>query len=181
MKELIEIQQALKAPKGKENSFQGFNYRSAEDILDKLKPLLEERNALVLTTDEVKAVNDSLFIETTAIFQVGDKSFTVKAQAGINLTRKGMDASQAYGSASSYAKKYALGNMFLIDNTKDADTKDNSEENKPSSKKELEDAKEGLKAAFKDGELNKAYFGLSKIQQTELRDFANELKRSSKR
>ena len=129
MKELIEIQQALKAPKGKENSFQGFNYRSAEDILDKLKPLLEERNALVLTTDEVKAVNDSLFIETTAIFQVGDKSFTVKAQAGINLTRKGMDVSQAYGSASSYAKKYALGNMFLIDNTKDADTKDNSEEN----------------------------------------------------
>ena len=113
MKELIEIQQALKAPKGKENSFQGFNYRSAE-------------------------------------------------------------------SASSYAKKYALGNMFLIDNTKDADTKDNSEENKPSSKKELEDTKEGLKAAFKDGELNKAYFGLSKIQQTELRDFANELKSSSK-
>ena len=89
-----------------------------------------------------------------------------------------MDVAQSYGSSSSYARKYALAGLLLLDDTKDADTKDNSQENKPSSKKELEDAKEGLKAAFKDGELNKAYFGLSKIQQTELRDFANDLRAS---
>ena len=89
-----------------------------------------------------------------------------------------MDASQAYGSASSYAKKYALGNMFLIDNTKDADTKDNREENKPSSKKELDDVKKVLKAAHESGTLKQAYFELSSIQQTELRDFANGLRAS---
>lgn len=181
MKELIAIQSELKAPKGQFNSFGKYSYRSCEDILEAVKPLLAEHKAFILINDEVKGIGDHIYIEATAVFRVGDKGVEVKAQAGINPNRKGMDVAQSYGSSSSYARKYALAGLLLLDDNKDADTKDNSEENKPSSKKELEDAKEGLKAAFNDGELNNAYFGLSKIQQTELRDFANELKSSSKR
>jgi|TARA_R110000803_G_C11787941_1_gene297593 hypothetical protein len=179
MKELIAIQNELKAPKGQFNSFGKYSYRSCEDILEAVKPLLAQYNAIICISDEVKGIGDHIYIESTVEFKVGDKSIRVHAQAGINPNRKGMDVAQSYGSSSSYARKYALAGLLLLDDTKDADTKDNSQENKPSSKKELEDAKEGLKAAFKDGELNKAYFGLSKIQQTELRDFANELKSSS--
>jgi len=179
MKELMEIQQELKAPKGQLNKFGNYNYRSAEDILEAVKPLLAKHNALLLLTDEVKEVGDYMYVEATAVFQIGENAISVKAQAGINPTRKGMDISQSFGSSSSYAKKYALGNLLLLDDTKDADAKDNTEVNKPSSKQELVDAKRDLQEAHEMGALKQAYFELSDILQSELRDFANELKRTS--
>jgi hypothetical protein len=179
MKELIEIQQELKAPKGQLNKFGNYNYRSAEDILEAVKPLLAKHNALLLLTDEVKEVGDYMYVEATAVFQIGENAISVKAQAGINPTRKGMDIAQSFGSSSSYAKKYALGNLLLLDDTKDADAKDNTEVNKPSSKQELVDAKRDLQEAHEMGALKQAYFELSDILQSELRDFANELKRTS--
>ena len=91
-----------------------------------------------------------------------------------------MDIAQSFGSSSSYARKYALAGLLLLDDTKDADTKDNSEVNKPATKKELDDAKQILKEAYEAGNLNKAYFELPKPRQSELRDYANELKKSSK-
>ena len=142
MKELIAIQQELKAPKGQMNKFGNYKYRSAEDILEAVKPLLATHNATILITDEVKSANEHIYIEATVVFQVGENAISVKAQAGINPNRKGMDVSQSYGSSSSYAKKYALGNLLLLDDTKDADSKDNTEENKPSTEKELKDAKQ---------------------------------------
>jgi len=179
MKELIAIQQELKAPKGQMNTFGNYKYRSAEDILEAVKPLLAEHNATILITDEVKSANEHIYIEATVVFQVGENHISVKAQAGINPNRKGMDVSQSYGSSSSYAKKYALGNLLLLDDTKDADSKDNTEENKPSTEKELDDAKQTLREAHEMGSLTKAYHELPNIQKTELRDFANELKKSS--
>ena len=179
MKELIEIQQELKAPKGQLNKFGNYNYRSAEDILEAVKPLLAKHNALLLLTDEVKEVGNYMYVEATAVFQIGENAISVKAQAGINPTRKGMDISQSFGSSSSYAKKYALGNLLLLDDTKDADSKDNSAVNKPSTQAELKKAKETLEEAHEVGALKQAFFELPDVQQCELRDFANELKRTS--
>tara|TARA_B100000795_G_C22800527_1_gene441651 strand:+ start:201 stop:740 length:540 start_codon:yes stop_codon:yes gene_type:complete len=179
MKELIEIQKEIKVPKGQMNKFGNYKYRSCEDILEAVKPLLAKNNATILITDEVKSVNEYMYIEATVVFAVEKESISVKAQAGINPNRKGMDIAQSFGSSSSYARKYALAGLLLLDDTKDADTTDNTDENKPSSKKELEDAKQTLREAYEMKSLNTAFFELSATQQTELRDFANELKKSS--
>jgi len=113
------IQQELKAPKNQFNKFGNYKYRSCEDIMEAVKPLL---NGLVLNlTDEVKEAAGYMYIEATAMITDGNKVQAVKAQAGINPDRKGMDIAQSFGSSSSYARKYALNGLFLIDDTKDAD------------------------------------------------------------
>jgi len=122
MKELIEIQASLKAPKNQYNKFGGFNYRSKEDILEALKPLLKKYNALLTINDEVVAHGARVYVQATATITVGDKSVSAKGFAREAEIKKGMDDGQTTGTASSYAGKYALGNLFLIDDTKDADT-----------------------------------------------------------
>ena len=178
MKELIAIQKELKAPKGQMNKFGNYKYRSCEDILEAVKPLLAKHNALLLITDEVKSVGDNIYIEATAVFQVGENAISVKAQAGINPNRKGMDIAQSYGASSSYARKYACCGIFLLDDTKDADSKDNTEENKPASKDDIEDAKQTLREAHEMGSLKDAYHELPSALKTQLRDFANDLRAS---
>lgn len=118
---LIFIQAALKAPKGAYNSFGKYKYRSQEDILEALKPLLKDSGVLLTVTDELKEVGKFTFIEATASVSDGESVISVKAQAGV-AERKGMDISQCFGSSSSYARKYALGGLFLIDETKDSDS-----------------------------------------------------------
>lgn len=122
MKELISIQMELKAPKNQYNKFGNFNYRSKEDILEALKPLLKKHNALLNICDEVVSHGNRVYIQATATISVGDKSVSAKGFAREAESKKGMDDSQITGTASSYAGKYALGNLFLIDDTKDADT-----------------------------------------------------------
>jgi hypothetical protein len=121
MESLIKIQSELKAPKNQMNSFGKYKYRSCEDILEALKPLLLKHGCTLTVTDEVKQVGDLIYIEATASIQKGEEERTVTAQAGIDTNRKGMDLSQTFGAASSYARKYALNGLFLIDDTKDAD------------------------------------------------------------
>ena len=129
MKELIAIQNELNVPKNQRNKFGNYNYRSCEDILVALKPLLDKYKASILITDEVKEVAGIPYVEATAVFKGPDtEALSVRAQAGINPNRKGMDLAQSFGSSSSYARKYALAGMFLLDDTKDADTMDNSKE-----------------------------------------------------
>lgn len=121
---LIEIQSKLKAHKGQFNKFGGYAYRSCEDILEAVKPLLDENNMQLTLSDEVKMIGDMPYIEATARLDAdgGDSMVAeVKAQAGIDPNRKGMDIAQSFGSSSSYARKYALNGLFLIDDTKDAD------------------------------------------------------------
>jgi len=122
MKELIKIQSELKAPKNQRNNFGKYNYRSCEDILEALKPLLKAYECTLILRDEVREVGGLVFIEAAAIIDNGDLSVTVKAQAGIDTNRKGMDVAQSYGSSSSYARKYALNGLFLIDDTKEIDS-----------------------------------------------------------
>lgn len=120
MKKLIEIQNELKAPKSQYNSFGKYKYRKCEDILEAVKPLLKKHGLTLLITDEIKEVGGLIFVEATAILSDGDSGVTVKAQAGVS-ERKGMDIAQAFGASSSYARKYALNGLFLIDDTQDSD------------------------------------------------------------
>ncbi|WP_428743220.1 ERF family protein [Tenacibaculum sp.] len=126
MENLIKIQNELKAPKNQYNAFGKYNYRSCEDILEALKPLLLKYNCTLTITDEIKEVGGIVFVEAIAKISDSKESKETKAQAGITPDKKGMDLSQSFGSSSSYARKYALNGLFLIDDTKDADTKDNS-------------------------------------------------------
>lgn len=124
-KKLIEVQKELKAPKNQRNSFGNYNYRSCEDILEALKPVLSEHGATVFISDK-PVVKENLwsYIEATATFvdtESGD-SVSVTAYAREAEMKKGMDVSQITGSASSYARKYALNGLFLIDDTRDADS-----------------------------------------------------------
>ncbi|EEA84938.1 ERF family protein [Peptacetobacter hiranonis] len=120
---LNRVQVELKAPKNQWNKFGKYYYRSCEDILEGLKPLLDKYNAIVLLSDETKVEEGRHYIVTTATFVDTDngENVCVKAQAREDENKKGMDGAQLTGSTSSYARKYALNGLFCIDDTKDAD------------------------------------------------------------
>ncbi len=119
---LVMIQNELKAPKNQFNKFGNYYYRSCEDILNALKPLLFKHHAHLIMTDKPVLVGDWHYIEATANYEAPDIKKVSQAYAREDETRKGMSASQATGAASSYARKYALNGLFLIDDTKDSDT-----------------------------------------------------------
>lgn len=122
MKELIEIQKNLKAPKGQYNNFGKYKYRSCEDILEALKPLLSENKCYIVLTDDVVQVGDRYYIKATATITNSEgKSVSNTGWAREDFDKKGMDGSQITGTASSYARKYALNGLFAIDDTQDAD------------------------------------------------------------
>lgn len=132
---LLEIQTRLKAAKSRYNKFGDYNYRSCEDILEGVKPLLKELKCILLLSDEIKAVNDRVYIMATAKLVDCEESaeVSVYAWAREEESRPKMAEPQCTGSASSYARKYALNGLFCLDDTKDADTMDNSK-TKPSDK-----------------------------------------------
>lgn len=132
---LIDVQRKLKAPKSQFNSFGGYHYRSCEDILEGLKPLLEEYNLLMIISDEIVCIEGRFYVKATVTVTdiVTGVSKQVSAYAREPENRKGSDPSQATGSSSSYARKYALNGFWLIDDTKDADFGDskNQKQRKP--------------------------------------------------
>jgi hypothetical protein len=130
MKNLLKIQAELKCPKGSFNSFGKYKYRSAEQILESLKPLLLKHEAILTLTDDIVAIGNKLFLKATAIisFEKGEVEVCGFAELG---DHKGMSSEQCTGTASSYARKYALNGLFLIDETEsDPDSKDNSKTEK---------------------------------------------------
>ena len=142
------IQTTLRVHKRQMNNFGGYKYRSAEDILEAVKPHLKEHNLTLTMSEETRELGGYLFINSTAeLIDDGGFCRTVSAQAGINPERKGMDIAQSFGASSSYAKKYALGNLFLLDDTKDSDATSNPKEvTKPAkaTKKKMTEAIMGL-------------------------------------
>lgn len=122
LSDLAYIQSRLKAPKGQRNNFGNYNYRSCEDILEAVKPLLAERNCTLTISDDIIQVADRIYVKATATLRT-DAGVTIQntAFAREEIAKKGMDASQVTGAASSYARKYALNGLFCIDDTKDAD------------------------------------------------------------
>lgn len=122
MSKLQEIQHKLKAPKGQYNSFGKYKYRSCEDILEAVKPILNEVGCTLTLSDEPVLIGDRYYIKATATLKGTDVNEVVTAYAREDLEKKGMDGCQVTGTASSYARKYALNGLFCIDDTKDADT-----------------------------------------------------------
>lgn len=119
---LTAIQSELKAPKGNYNSFGKYKYRSAEDILEAVKPLLSKYDCSMDLSDDVILIGNRFYIKATATIHSDTSSLSVSALAREDEVKKGCDGSQITGTASSYARKYALNGLFLIDDTKDADT-----------------------------------------------------------
>jgi hypothetical protein len=161
---LAYIQANLKVSKNRVNNFGKYNYRSAEDILEALKPFIESHKVIV--TIKEKLLGDGLLMSTAKITCTEDgRSIKATAVVGVDFEQKGMAMSQRYGASSSYAKKYALGNLFLIDDTADADavnTHGKTEGKKPNiTKEQLSKAKAFLD---KGGSINaiKQKYNLSK-------------------
>ena len=125
MKELNQklalVQTKLKAKKSSYNSFGKYYFRKSEDILEAVKPFLLELDVSVVIKEQIIATDPVPMLESTAIFSDGENQVTATAVVGVDLSQKGMQTSQQFGAASTYGKKYALGNLFLIDDTEDAD------------------------------------------------------------
>lgn len=135
---LLAIQAELKAPKGQYNDYGKYSYRSCEDILEAVKPLLEKYKCTLTMHDDIVLVGDRYYIKATASLLDTESPESVGnvAYARESLTKKGMDDCQITGTASSYARKYCLNGLFLIDDTKDSDTHDNNgDEEKEDDKK----------------------------------------------
>lgn len=126
IEKIVAIQSELKAPKGQYNSFGKYNYRSCEDILEGVKPLLAKHGLVLTIQDGIELIGDRYYIKATATITDGKENVSTSAYARESLDKKGMDASQVTGATSSYARKYALNGLLCIDDTKDADTMDNS-------------------------------------------------------
>ncbi len=118
---LATIQTRFKSKKSRYNSFGKYNFRSAEDILEATKPFLLELGVSVIVSEQIVSSDPFPIMESSAIISDGETSITATAMVGIDLDQKGMQMPQKFGSASSYGKKYALGNLFLIDDTQDSD------------------------------------------------------------
>ena len=149
---LLAIQAELKAPKNLYNKFGGYNYRNAEGILEAVKPLLKKYGATLIISDEIVEVGGRIYVKATAMLKdsEGKETDSLLSLGGIYSTayarepesKKGMDESQITGSTSSYARKYALNGLFLLDDTKDADTDEYHEQtNKPAPKKKAPEPK----------------------------------------
>lgn len=133
---LLAIQTKLKAPKGQYNKFGNFNYRSAEDILEAVKPLNAEQGVLLTITDEIKEIGGRVYVVATATVSDGTDTLQVSAFAREPENKKGMDESQITGATSSYARKYALNGLYAIDDNKDADTDEHKQQQENAPKKQ---------------------------------------------
>lgn len=181
-RKLLNVQRDLKAPKSQWNTFGNYYYRSAEDILEAVKPLLSEQGLLMTITDIIEQVGERYYIKAKVMVTDGEDSIEVTGYAREALNKKGMDDSQITGTASSYARKYAMNGLFLIDDTKDSDSNENRTERENRAKKsDIEAEKErqskiaklntqfenGLKAAKEKGapmELLTEWNKLQKVQ-----------------
>ena len=133
---LSEIQNRLKAPKGQYNSFGKYHYRSAEDILEAVKPLNAEYGISLTLSDEVKEIGGRIYVVATATITDGSDEISVKSSAREPESKKGMDDSQITGATSSYARKYALNGLYAIDDNKDADTDEHKQQQDNAPKKQ---------------------------------------------
>ena len=165
---LMNIQKELKAPKGQYNSFGKYKYRSCEDILESVKPLLEKYKVTIILTDKLEQIGERYYIRAMAILfdTESDNSIENTAYAREEETKKGMDGSQITGTSSSYARKSALNGLLLIDDTKDADTDEFAKENNKGKTKEEPKEKKITPGQLKV--LSKLYTGDNLVKLLEL-------------
>lgn len=188
LKKLNHIQTELKAPKGQFNAFGKYKYRSCEDILEGIKPLLKELLCTLTISDKVVLIGDRYYIEATATLYDCEsaEAFSNVSSAREEENKKGMDSSQVTGATSSYARKYALNGLLAIDDTKDSDATNNHgkedtqadmpEEEKIDPNKKIEEAhivyiKGRLKALDKDLDSFLTYVGVDKLENMTISQF----------
>jgi len=171
---LASVQTRFKSKKSRFNSFGKYNFRSAEDILEAIKPFLLELGVSVRINEEIISVDPLPMMQSTATISDGDSAINATAIVGVDLNQKGMNVPQQFGSASSYAKKYALGNLFLIDDTADSDAT-NTHGKAPKAKNTLTSEKDpaypkAVEFIKKGGKLSaiKAKYNISKEIETKL-------------
>lgn len=179
---LIKVQNELKAPKNQRNNFGGYNYRSCEDILEAVKPILKENGLTLFITDDIVNVGDRYYIVAIATLidiETGEK-LTTQANARESEIKKGMDDSQITGTASSYARKYCLNGLFLIDDTKDADTNEYKKQLDNTHPKINQTIVKSLTEAIRNKEYTKkavsdilAKYGYTKLEDIELDNLPN--------
>jgi len=148
---LAEIQTKLKAKKSSYNSFGKYYFRKAEDILEAIKPFLTQHGVSVTVSEDLIVTDPVPIIKTTATITDGNETVQATSVVGVDLQQKGMQTAQQFGAASSYGKKYALGNLFLIDDTQDSDATNNHGKSNAVSK-----IKQAAKPAITKDQLNKA-------------------------
>ena len=148
---LAQIQTELKVKKSSYNSFGKYYFRKAEDILEAVKPFLLKHGVSITIDEDILAAEPVPMLKSTAIISDGENQISTTAIVGVDLNQKGMQAAQQFGAASSYGKKYALGNLFLIDDTQDADESNNHGKSKAVSK-----IKEAAKPAITKDQMPKA-------------------------
>ena len=156
---LTKIQNELKAPKSQWNAFGHYNYRNAEDIESALKPLLAKYGAQLTFDEDYRQVGNRIYCVETANYKDNEQKIIVHGWARESESKKGMDDSQISGSASSYATKYALGKLFLIDDTKDSDSMDNSQSNKRLDQKNHARSSETLNRKIEKAKKYKVQYG----------------------
>ena len=161
---LSQIQTRFKSKKSRFNSFGKYYFRSAEDILEAIKPFIKELDVTVVINEELV---DSSVIKTTATLTDGKETINATAVVGVDLDQKGMQMPQRFGAASSYGKKYALGNLFLIDDTQDSDATNTHGKNDITGR-QLAQAKDYIKSGGKI-EAIKAKYQLTSAQEAELK------------
>ena len=165
---LMNIQKELKAPKSQYNSFGKYKYRSCEDILESVKPLLEKYKVTIILSDKLEQIGERYYIRAKAILIDTESNNSIEntAYAREEETKKGMDGSQITGTSSSYARKYALNGLLLIDDTKDADTDEFAKENNKGKTKEEPKEKKITPGQLKV--LSKIYTGDNLVKLLEL-------------
>jgi hypothetical protein len=191
---LMRIQTELKAPKGQFNSFGKYKYRSCEDILEGVKPLLRDYECAITVSDEVVLIGERYYVKATATIHdcISGESFINTALAREEESKKGMDASQVTGATSSYARKYALNGLLAIDDTKDSDaTNTHGKEPQPTAKdlKEIEKVgakkiepvhiahiKSQLIVLGKDLDAYLTYKDIDKVENITVEQFTNDIK-----
>jgi ERF superfamily. len=177
------IQQELKAPKNQRNNFGNYNYRSCEDILEAVKPLCAKHSATLILSDEIVVIGVRFYVKATALFICCDTTTTVSAFAREAENKKGMDESQVTGAASSYARKYALNGLFLIDDTKDADTDEHTKQTKIEPVKPLEymtDAQETEIVSYgSEIEKVKSYYRTDRLTKAQAEQALQKLRRKA--
>lgn len=162
---LLDIQAKLKAPKGQTNNFGNYKYRSAEDILEAVKPLLKDNGCFLTISDDIVMVGSRIYVKATITLSKNGETIQTTAFARESESKSGMDASQITGAASSYARKYALNGLFCIDDTKEADALNtNKEYMQPPTDPNLELILANIKATRNLDELSKIWHECSAYQ-----------------
>lgn len=181
---LSNIQNELKAPKGQLNKFGGYKYRSCEDILEAVKPICKKYNTVLVLSDELENIGDRYYIKAVAgLYDLEQEDVAIMntAYAREEESKKGMDGSQITGTASSYARKYALNGLFNIDDTKDADTNEFTKQTQIDENKKLDKIKlDLLNQAIKENHIEKdvvelvlSGYGYKTLGDIKVKDYAN--------